>query len=36
MAQAGIDISRREFWEAGLKMIDDMVTQAETIWREAK
>lgn len=36
MAGAGIDISRREFWEAGLQTIGDMVTQAEDIWREVK
>ncbi|HEX2948495.1 MAG TPA: M3 family oligoendopeptidase [Armatimonadota bacterium] len=29
MAAAGIDISQRSFWEGGLKMIDDLVAQAE-------
>jgi len=36
MARAGIDISRREFWEAGLQTIDNMVSEAEAIWREVK
>jgi len=36
MSDAGIDISRREFWEAGLKMIDDLVAEAEELWREVK
>jgi len=36
MAAAGIDISRRDFWEAGLQTIDGLVTQAEAIWRGVK
>ncbi|MHB9110379.1 MAG: M3 family oligoendopeptidase [Armatimonadota bacterium] len=36
MADAGIDISRREFWEAGLQMIDDLVAEAEALWQEVK
>jgi len=36
MLTAGIDISQRSFWEGGLKMIDDLVTQAEGVWGEAK
>lgn len=36
MADAGIDISERSFWEGGLQMIDDLVTQAEQVWQEAK
>ncbi|MBI3945845.1 MAG: M3 family oligoendopeptidase [Armatimonadetes bacterium] len=33
MALAGIDISRPAFWEAGLGMIDGLVSQAEEAWR---
>lgn len=32
MADAGIDINQRSFWEDGLRMIDDLVSQATTIW----
>lgn len=34
MALAGIDIAQRSFWEGGLRMIDDLVTQAEDAWRQ--
>ncbi|MHB9023952.1 MAG: M3 family oligoendopeptidase [Armatimonadota bacterium] len=34
MARAGIDIRHRGFWEGGLRMIDDLVSEAETAWRE--
>ena len=36
MADAGIDISRREFWEDGLRTIDELVTEAEEAWAAAK
>lgn len=36
MADAGIDISRREFWEAGLQTIDQLVAEAEALWQEVK
>ena len=32
MSEAGIDIRERPFWEGGLRMIDDLVAQAETVW----
>jgi oligoendopeptidase F len=31
MALAGLDINTRDFWEAGLHTIDDLVTQAEEL-----
>ncbi|HEY3379640.1 MAG TPA: M3 family oligoendopeptidase [Armatimonadota bacterium] len=36
MAAAGIDISQRSFWEGGLKMIDELVTQAEQVWQQVR
>ncbi len=32
LALAGIDIAHREFWEDGLRMIGELVTDAETAW----
>jgi oligoendopeptidase F len=34
MADAGIDITTRAFWEDGLQTIDAMVSQAEQLWDE--
>jgi oligoendopeptidase F len=34
VARAGIDITQRSFWEEGLRMIDDLVDQAEDAWDE--
>ncbi len=36
MALAGIDISRRQFWEDGLQVVDGLVTRAEEVWREVQ
>ena len=36
MADAGIDINARDFWEGGLQTIDALITQAEEIWGEIK
>jgi oligoendopeptidase F len=36
MAIAGIDIEDRGFWEGGLAMIDELVTQAEEAWAACK
>ncbi len=36
MSLAGIDIAHRDFWDGGLAMIDDLVTQAETAWGQVK
>jgi oligoendopeptidase F len=34
MAVAGLDISTRDFWDAGLRTIDNLVTQAEALGAE--
>ncbi len=34
MRAAGIELSERAFWEGGLRMIDDLVSEAEATWRE--
>ncbi|HEY3417224.1 MAG TPA: M3 family oligoendopeptidase [Armatimonadota bacterium] len=34
MARAGIDIRQRSFWDGGLRMIDALVSEAETAWHE--
>lgn len=36
MADAGIDISQKEFWDGGLMMIAELVTQAEEVWKKVK
>ena len=36
MADADIDITTRDFWEGGLKMIAELVVQAEEAWQECK
>lgn len=36
MALAGIDISKREFWEGGLKVIEEMVAKAEGVWQTVR
>jgi len=36
VATAGIDISQRSFWEGGLRMIGDLVTEAEAVWQQVK
>lgn len=30
----GIDLNDPEFWQTGLKLMEDMLTQAESLWRE--
>jgi len=36
MARAGIDITQRAFWDGGLRMIDALVAQADTIRMELR
>jgi len=36
MARAGLDISQRTFWDDGLRMIADLVTDAERAWQDGR